>query len=72
MVRTDRARKSQRRRARSPQLETEQYFSTLYKTQVKELQDEVEEAKQRNDEIEQEKEHLGGQLQEAGSFRGHR
>ncbi len=37
------------------QLEAEQYFSTLYKTQVKELQDEVDEAKEHVGEKERER-----------------
>lgn len=52
------------------QLEAEQYFSSLYKNQVKELKDEVDEKnKQLTDAVEdlksidQEKESLGGQLQ---------
>ena len=37
------------------QLEAEQYFTTLYKTQVRELTDEVDEAKERQLELEREK-----------------
>merc|ERR1719266_3175346 len=44
------------------QLEAEQYFSTLYKTQVRELQDEVDEAKERQLELEREKEAYSNQL----------
>ena len=40
------------------QLEAEQYFSTLYKTQVRELQDEVDEFKDKCGEMEREKEHV--------------
>ena len=40
------------------QLEAEQYFTTLYKTQVRELTDEVDEAKERQQELEREKEIL--------------
>lgn len=46
------------------QLEAEQYFSTLYKTQVRELQDEVDEGKEKQTELESEKEKLMGQLQQ--------
>ena len=44
------------------QLEAEQYFSTLYKTQVRELQDEVDEAKERHIELEREREAIVNQL----------
>lgn len=46
------------------QLEAEQYFSTLYKTQVRELQDEVDEAKEKHMEMARDKEVLVGQLQQ--------
>ena len=44
------------------QLEAEQYFTTLYKTQVRELTDEVDEAKERQLELEREKEAYSNQL----------
>ena len=47
------------------QLEAEQYFSTLYKTQVRELQEEVDEGKERQTELEREKEAAVHQLQQA-------
>ena len=47
------------------QLEAEQYFSTLYKTQVRELQDEVDEFKEKSSEMEREKEGVALQLQQA-------
>ena len=47
------------------QLETEQYFSTLYKTQVRELQDEVDESKDRSTELEREVESHVQRLQQA-------
>ena len=47
------------------QLEAEQYFSTLYKTQVRELQDEVDEAKDHVNELERELENVAQRLQQA-------
>ncbi|CAB4065179.1 ROCK1 [Lepeophtheirus salmonis] len=47
------------------QLEAEQYFTTLYKTQVKELQDEIDEGEVRMKNIDAEKESLISQLKEA-------
>ena len=47
------------------QLEAEQYFSTLYKTQVRELQAELDEGKDRSCDLEREREGLGFQLQQA-------
>ena len=47
------------------QLEAEQYFSTLYKTQVRELQDEVDEAKDQVNELERELENHSQRLQQA-------
>nr|5F5P_C Chain C, Rho-associated protein kinase 1 [Homo sapiens]5F5P_D Chain D, Rho-associated protein kinase 1 [Homo sapiens]5F5P_E Chain E, Rho-associated protein kinase 1 [Homo sapiens]5F5P_F Chain F, Rho-associated protein kinase 1 [Homo sapiens] len=48
------------------QLEAEQYFSTLYKTQVKELKEEIEEKNRENlkkiQELQNEKETLATQL----------
>merc|ERR1712083_993259 len=44
------------------QLEAEQYFTTLYKTQVNELTDEVEDAKERERENQNDKETLIQQL----------
>ncbi len=49
------------------QLEAEQYFSTLYKTQVRELQEEVDEAKERHTELDRDKETLVQQLQQAST-----
>merc|ERR1712025_1398557 len=40
------------------QLEAEQYFTTLYKTQVRELTDELDESKDRQLEVEREKQAL--------------
>jgi chromosome segregation ATPase len=47
------------------QLEAEQYFSTLYKTQVRELQGELDEGKEHLSELEREREALAYQLQQA-------
>ena len=44
------------------QLEAEQYFTTLYKTQVRELTDEVDEAKEKTQELENEKKSLIEQM----------
>ena len=44
------------------QLEAEQYFTTLYKTQVNELTDEVDDAKERERENQTDKETLIHQL----------
>lgn len=44
------------------QLEAEQYFTTLYKTQVNELSDEIEDAKERERELKGEKETFLAQL----------
>ena len=49
------------------QLEAEQYFSTLYKTQVRELQDEVDEARERQAELERERDASASQLQAAAA-----
>ncbi len=49
------------------QLEAEQYFSTLYKTQARELQEEVDEARERHTELEREREALAGQAQQAAT-----
>jgi len=49
------------------QLEAEQYFSTLYKTQVRELQDEADEARERQAETEREREAVSGRLREAAA-----
>lgn len=46
------------------QLEAEQYFSTLYKTQVRELQEEIDEQKEKFVDMEQDKNKLQTQLQE--------
>lgn len=46
------------------QLEAEQYFSTLYKTQVRELQDEVDEGKDHVNELEREFENQAQRLQQ--------
>ena len=43
-------------------LEAEQYFTTLYKTQVRELTDEVDEAKEKTQELENEKKSLIEQM----------
>ena len=43
-------------------MEAEQYFTTLYKTQVNELTDEVEDAKERERENQNDKETLIQQL----------
>ena len=47
------------------QLEAEQYFSTLYKTQVRELQDEVDEGKEHVNELEREFENQAQRLQQS-------
>lgn len=47
------------------QLEAEQYFSTLYKTQVRELQDEVDESKEHVNELEREFENQAQRLQQS-------
>lgn len=47
------------------QLEAEQYFSTLYKTQVRELQGELDDGKEHLGELEREREALAYQLQQA-------
>lgn len=47
------------------QLEAEQYFSTLYKTQVRELQDEVDEGKDQVNELEREFDNQAQRLQQA-------
>ena len=44
------------------QLEAEQYFTTLYKTQVRELTDEVDEAKEKTQELENEKKSMIEQM----------
>lgn len=49
------------------QLETEQYFSTLYKTQVRELQDEADEARDRSAELERDREALGQRVQQSSA-----
>jgi Rho-associated protein kinase 2 len=46
------------------QLEAEQYFSTLYKTQVRELQGELDEGKEQLAELQREREALSYQLQQ--------
>ena len=47
------------------QLEAEQYFSTLYKTQVRELQGELDDGKEHLSELEREREALAFQLQQS-------
>ena len=49
------------------QLEAEQYFTTLYKTQVRELTDEVDEAKEKSAELENDKKSLIAQMNSMGA-----
>ncbi len=49
------------------QLEAEQYFTTLYKTQVKELTDEVDDAKERERELRLEKDAIDLRLKAVGA-----
>ena len=49
------------------QLEAEQYFTTLYKTQVNELTDEVEDSKEREREAREEREAILNQLKSLAS-----
>ena len=57
-IRSARAVEDLQRKELEDQLEAEAYFSGLYKTQVRELQEEVDEGRMKNDEMAMEKNEL--------------